>query len=58
MTILTADRALVNRTFRRNRKDRTIVLEAGAVYALSKSSGTWKICGLFAQDFENVGKVY
>jgi hypothetical protein len=58
MTVLTADRALVNRTFRRNRKDGTILLEAGAVYALSKSSGTWKICGLFAQDFENFGKVY
>jgi hypothetical protein len=58
MTVLTADRALVNRTFRRNRKDGTILLEAGAVYALSKSSGTWKICGLFAQEFENFGKVY
>ena len=58
LTILTADRVLVNRTFRRNRKDGTILLEAGAIYAVSKSSGTWKICGLFAQDFENFGKVY
>jgi hypothetical protein len=58
LTVLTADRALVNRTFRRNRKDGTILLEAGAVYAVSKSSGTWKICGLFAQEFENFGKVY
>ena len=58
LTVLTADRALVNRTFRRNRTDGTILLEASAIYAVSKSSGTWKICGLFAQDFENFGKVY
>ena len=58
LTVLTADRALVNRTFRRNRKDGTILLEAGAIYAVSKSSGTWKICGLLAQDIENFGKVY
>jgi hypothetical protein len=58
LTVLTAERALVNRTFRRNRKDGTILLEASAIYAVSKSSGAWKICGLFAQDFENFGKVY
>jgi hypothetical protein len=58
LTVLTADRVLVNRTFRRNRTDGTILLEASAIYAVSKSSGTWKICGLFAQDFENFGKVY
>jgi hypothetical protein len=58
LTVLTADRALVNRTFRRNKRDGSLLLEAGAVYAVSKSSGTWKICGLFAQEFENFGKVY
>jgi hypothetical protein len=58
MTVLSADRALVNRTFRRNRRDGTVLLEAGAIYVVSKSSGRWKICGLFPQDFENFGKVY
>ena len=58
ITALSADRALVNRTFRRNRKDATVLLEAGAIYVVSKSSGTWKICGLFSQDFENFGKVF
>src|SRR4030095_5382568 len=50
ITPLAADRALVNRTYRRYRKDGTVLLEASAIYFVSKSSGAWNICGTFAQD--------
>ena len=58
VTALAADRALVNGIYRRYRKDGTVLLEASAIYFVSKSSGAWKICGVFAQDLEAFGKVY
>ena len=58
ITAIAADRALVNRTFRRFRKDGTVLLNQSAIYLVSKSSGAWKICGAFAQDLEEFGKVY
>jgi len=58
ITALALDRALVNGVYRRYRQDGTILLEASAVYFVSKSSGAWKICGVFAQDLEAFGKVY
>ena len=58
ITALAGDRALVNRTYRRYRKDGTVLLEASQIYLVSKSSGAWKICGTFAQDLEEFGKVY
>jgi hypothetical protein len=58
ITALAADRALVNGVYRRYRKDGTVLLEASAVYLVSKASGGWKICGVFGQDLENFGKVY
>jgi hypothetical protein len=42
---LSADRALVNGTYRRYRRDGSVLLEAAGVYLVSKSSGVWKICG-------------
>jgi hypothetical protein len=58
MTVLAADRALVNKTFRRYRKDGTLLAEMAVIYVVSKSSGTWKLCGLFNQDWEHFGKTY
>jgi len=58
ITALSVDRALVNAIYRRYRKDGTVLLEASAVYFVSKSSGAWKVCGVFAQDLEAFGKVY
>ena len=58
ITVLAADRALVNRTFWRFRKDGTVLLNQSAIYLVSKWSGAWKICGAFAQDLEEFGKVY
>jgi hypothetical protein len=58
ITALAADRALVNGRYRRYRKDGTVLLEASAIYLVSKSSGAWKICGVFAQDLDAFGKVY
>src|SRR5262245_40978503 len=39
ITALAVDRALVNGIYRRYRKDATVLLEASAVYLVSKSSG-------------------
>jgi hypothetical protein len=58
MTALSVDRALVNRTYRRYRKDGTLALEAASFYVVSKSSGSWKICGILNQDPREFGKVY
>ena len=58
ITPLAGDRALVDRTYRRYRKDGTVLLEAAAVYVVCKSSGAWKVCGLFPRDLEGFGKVY
>jgi hypothetical protein len=58
ITALSNDRALVNGTYRRYRKDGTVLLEAAGVYLVTKSSGTWKICGFSAQEIGEFGKVY
>lgn len=57
-TVLSADRLLVDKVYRRYRKDGSLLLEAAAVYVVSKSSGTWKICGTFAHDVKEFGKIY
>jgi NTF2-like protein (DUF6841) len=46
ITALSVDRALVNKTYRRYRKDGTLLQEAASFYLVSKSSGSWKICGI------------
>lgn len=58
ITALGTDRALVDQTYRRYRKDGTLLLEAAAVYVVSKSSGAWKLCGTLAQDLNEFGKLY
>jgi hypothetical protein len=58
ITALGTDRALVEQTYRRYRKDGTLLLEAAAIYVVSKSSGAWKLCGTLAQDLKEFGKVY
>ncbi len=58
ISALSVDRALVNKTYRRYRKDGTLVMEAASVYVVSKSSGSWKICGILNQDPREFGKVY
>jgi hypothetical protein len=55
---LSADRALVNKKFRRYRKDGTVLQETAGIYVVSKSSGKWKICGFMAQDLKEFAKVY
>lgn len=57
VTALGANRALVNQIYRRYRKDGTVLREAAAVYVVSKSSGTWKMCGILDQDLEEYGKI-
>jgi len=58
MTVLGADRALVNKTFRRYRKDGSLLAEMAVFYVVSKSSGAWKLSGILTQDWEYFGKVY
>lgn len=55
---LGSNRALVDQTYRRYRKDGSVLLEASAIYVVSKSSGTWKLYGILAQDLEEHGKVH
>jgi len=56
ITALGANRAIVDQIYRRYRKDGTVLLEAAAVYVVSKSSGTWKISGILDQDLEEYRK--
>ena len=55
---LAADRALVNKIFRRSRKDGSVVEDAAFFYIVSKSSGTWKLCGIVNQDLNEFGKIH
>lgn len=55
---LSADRALVNKTYRRYRKDGTVLLETAGIYIVSKSSGRWKITGFMPQDLKEFSKTY
>jgi hypothetical protein len=54
----TADRALLNTHYRRYRRDGSLLEEQAVAYLVSKSSGTWKLCGLTTQDLKYFGKVY
>ena len=58
ITALGPDRALVDQTYRRYRKDGTLLLEAAAICVMSKSSGAWKLCGTLTQDLKEFGKIY
>ena len=58
ITALSNDRALVNGVYRRYRRDGSVLVEGALVYLVTKSSGTWKICGILAQDMSEFGKVY
>ena len=50
ITVLAADKALINKTFRRYKKDGSLLEEGASVYLVSKSSGTWKIYGSLSQE--------
>jgi hypothetical protein len=58
LTVLSAERVLVDRVYRRYRKDGSLLLEAATVYVGCKSTGTWKICGGFAHDVKEFEKSY
>ena len=58
ISALSSDRALVNKSYRRFRKDGTLVMEAATFYVVSRSSGSWKICGILNQDPREFGKTY
>ena len=58
ITALSNDRALVNGVYRRYRKDGSVLVEGALVYLVTKSSGTWRLCGILAQDMSEFGKLY
>jgi len=58
ITVLAADRALVNKTARRFKKDGTVLEEKAFIYVVSKTSGSWKIYGQFNQDVSYFGSVF
>ena len=58
ITVLAADRALVNKTARRFKKDGTVLEEKAFIYLVSKTSGSWKIYGQFNQDVPYFGSVF
>lgn len=55
---LAADRALVNKIFRRYRQDGSVVEDAALFYIVSKSSGRWKLCGIATQDLNEFGRTH
>jgi len=55
---LAADRALLNTAYRRYMRDGSLLEEQAAAYIVSKSSGTWKLCGVMIQDLRYFGNVY
>ena len=55
---LTADSALINAAFRRYKKDGSLLEEGAAIYAVYKSSGTWKLRGAGRQHLQYFGKTY
>lgn len=58
ITALTADNALINASFRRFKKDGSVLEEGAAVYPVCKSAGAWKLCGVMQQDSKYFGNVY
>ena len=58
ITALAADRALVNKTYRRFKKDGTVLEENAVIYLVSKTSGSWKIYGAFSQGVPYFGAVF
>ncbi len=58
LTPLTPDGALINKTYRRYKKDGSLLEEGAAVYPVSKASGAWKLRGLMGQEPQYFGKVY
>ena len=58
ITVLAADRALVNTKGRRFKKDGTVLEETAFIYLVSKTSGSWKIYGQFNQDVPYFGSVF
>ena len=53
---LTADSALINASFRRFKKDGSVLEQGAAVYPVCKSAGAWKLCGALRQEPGFFGK--
>ena len=58
ITPLTVDSALINKAYRRYKKDGLLLEDGAAMYPVSKSSGVWKLRGLVGQESRYFGKVY
>jgi hypothetical protein len=58
ITVLAADKALINKTIRRYKRDGSLLEELATVYLVSKSSGTWKIYGSLVQEPMYFGKSF
>lgn len=58
VTPLSAKSALINKSYRRFKKDGTFLEDGAAIYPVSKSSGVWKLRGLIPQEPKHFGKVY
>lgn len=58
ITPLTAESALINKAFRRYKKDGSVLENGAAVYPVSKSAGAWKLRGMLRQEPQYFGKTY
>ena len=58
ITALSSNRALVNKTYQRFKKDGTFLEKRAFLYIVSKDNGKWKIYGILEQDLSNFGKIY
>ena len=57
ITPLTADSALINKSYTRYKKDGSTLEQGAAVYPVSKSSGMWKLRGVMGQNPQYFGKL-
>ena len=57
ITPLTADSALINKSYTRYKKDGSTLEQGAALYPVSKSSGMWKLRGVIGQDPQYFGKL-
>jgi hypothetical protein len=57
ITLLTADRALINAAYRRYKRDGSLLEEGAAIYPVTKSACEWKLTRVLLQDPKYFGKI-
>lgn len=56
LTLLSAERALIHKSYRRYKTDGSILEDGASLYPVSKTSRGWRLRGVIPQDFKHFGK--